>query len=124
MARSHRPDGRGVPAASIEFPSVADEYKSRVTDLHARRKKNLGMGGAQRIAKQHEKGKLTVRERIDLLFDTGTFIEFGLLAEQQPIRGIDPSPDGSLGDCVVTGHCAIYGRQLWASAYDCTLRAS
>src|SRR5437588_28757 len=97
MERSHRPDGREVPAASIEFPSVADEYKSRVSDLHARRKKNLGMGGAQRIAKQHEKGKLTVRERIDLLFDKGTFVELGLLAEQQQVRGVEPSPDGSPG---------------------------
>jgi acetyl-CoA carboxylase carboxyltransferase component len=102
---------------------VADEYKSRVSDLHARRKKNLGMGGAQRIAKQHEKGKLTVRERIDLLFDKGTFVEFGLLAEQQPIRGIEPSPDGSPGDGVVTGHGEIDGRQVWVIAYDFTVMA-
>src|SRR6266478_5547047 len=109
--------------ASIEFPSVAEEYNSRVSDLHARRKKNLGMGGAQRIAKQHEKGKLTVRERIDLLFDKGTFIEFGMLAEQQPIRGIEPSPDGSPGDGVVTGHGDIDGRQVWVIAYDFTVMA-
>src|SRR3989442_8887805 len=123
MEGSPRPYGRGVPAASIEFPSVADEYKSRVSDLHARRKKNLGMGGAQRIAKQHEKGKLTVRERIDLLFDKGTFIEFGMLAEQQPIRGIEPSPDGSPGDGVVTGHGDIDGRQVWVIAYDFAVMA-
>src|SRR5207247_3394403 len=123
MEGSHRPYGRGVPAASIEFPSVADEYKSRVTDLHARRKKNLGMGGAQRIAKQHEKGKLTVRERIDLLFDKGTFVELGFLAEQQPIRGIEPSPDGSPADGVVTGHGEIDGRQVWVIAYDFTVMA-
>src|SRR5258706_5814568 len=112
-----------IRSASIEFPSVAEEYKSRVSDLHARRKKNLGMGGAQRIAKQHEKGKLTVRERIDLLFDKGTFIEFGMLAEQQPIRGIEPSPDGSPGDGVVTGHGEIDGRQVWVIAYDFTVMA-
>src|SRR5256886_8548200 len=120
MEESHRPDGRGDPAASIEFPSVADEYKSRVSDLHARRKKNLGMGGAQRIAKQHEKGKLTVRERIDLLFDKGTFVELGWLAEQQPIRGIQPAPDGSPADGVITGHGEIDGPQAWALAYHFT----
>src|SRR5258708_4209850 len=109
--------------ASIEFPSVAEEYKTRVSDLHTRRKKNLGMGGAKRIATQHEKGKLTVRERIELLFDKGTFIEFGLLAEQQPIRGIEPSPDGSPGDGVVTGHGEIDGRQVWVIAYDFTVMA-
>jgi len=102
---------------------VADEYKSRVSDLHARRKKNLGMGGAQRIAKQHEKGKLTVRERIDLLFDKGTFVELGLLAEQQPIRGIEPAPDGSPADGVITGHGEIDGRQVWVIAYDFTVMA-
>src|SRR5881227_4442566 len=107
MEGSHRPDGRGDPAASIEFPSVADEYKSRVSDLHARRKKNLGMGGAQRIAKQHEKGKLTVRERIDLLFDKGTFVELGLLAEDRD--GSDDAP----ADGVVTGHGEVDGRQVW-----------
>src|SRR5206468_13091654 len=103
MEGSHRPYGRGVPAASIEFPSVADEYKSRVTDLHARRKKKLGMGGAQRVAEQHAQGKATVRERIDLLFDKGTFVELGLLAVQQPIRSLEPSPDGSPAAGVVTG---------------------
>ena len=103
---------------------MAEEYKSRVADLHARRKKNLGMGGAQRIARQHEKGKLTVRERIDLLFDKGTFVEFGLLAEQQPVRGnVEPSPDGAPADGVVTGHGEIDGRQVWVIAYDFTVMA-
>src|SRR5437764_9705313 len=123
MEGPYRPDGRGDPAASIEFPSVADKYKSRVSDLHARRKKNLGMGGAQRIAKQHEKGKLTVRERIDLLFDKGTFVELGLLAEQQQVRGVEPSPDGSPADGVVTGHGDVNGRQVWVIAYDFTVMA-
>lgn len=43
------------------------DYSDRVGELHAKRKKNLGMGGAEKIAKQHERGKLTVRERVDLL---------------------------------------------------------
>jgi acetyl-CoA carboxylase carboxyltransferase component len=81
------------------------------------------MGGPERIAKQHERGKLTVRERIDLLFDTDTFVEFGLLAEQQSLRGVDVSPDGTPADGVVTGHGSIDGRQVWIIAYDFTVMA-
>src|SRR5207249_10520888 len=68
------------------------------SELHARRKKNLAMGGADKVARQRERGKLTVRERIDLLFDAGTFIELGLLAQNRD--GSDSAP----ADGVVTGH--------------------
>src|SRR5256714_7371367 len=79
------------------IPAVADDYFDRIGDLQARRKKSLAMGGDEKVAKQHEKGKLTVRERIDLLFDRGTFVELGLLAKD---RGwpVNPHVEG-----VVTG---------------------
>ena len=74
---------------------MGDDYATRVEDLRARRKKNLAMGGAEKVAKQHERGKLTVRERIDLLFDTGTFVELGLLAQNRD--GSDSAPaDGNV----------------------------
>ena len=81
------------------------------------------MGGSERIAKQHGRGKLTVRERIDLLFDAGTFVELGLLAEQQSVRGAEPSADGTPADGVVTGHGMVDGRQVWVIAYDFTVMA-
>lgn len=82
------------------------------------------MGGAERVARQHDKGKLTVRERIGLLFDEDTFVEFGLLAHQQPIRGGPAGrPDETPADGVVTGHGAIEGRQVWVIAYDFTVMA-
>src|SRR5205814_962019 len=81
------------------------------------------MGGEARIAKQHERGKLTVRERIDLLFDAGTFVELGLLAHQQPVRGGESDPDGTPADGVVTGHGEVDGRQVWVIAYDFTVMA-
>ena len=102
---------------------MTDDYEHKVADLHVRRKKNLAMGGPERIAKQRERGKLTVRERIDLLFDKGTFVEFGLLAEQQSVRGAEPSPDGTPADGVVTGHGLVDGRQVWVIAYDFTVMA-
>ena len=102
---------------------MGDEFGGKVADLHARRTKNLGMGGKERIAKQHGRGKLTVRERIDLLFDAGTFVELGLLAEQQSVRGAEPSADGTPADGVVTGHGMVDGRQVWVIAYDFTVMA-
>lgn len=102
---------------------MADDFGDRVSELQVRRKKNLGMGGEERIAKQHERGKLTVRERLDLLFDKDTFVELGLLAEQQPVRGAEPSPGGTPADGVVTGHGLVEGRQVWVIAYDFTVMA-
>jgi acetyl-CoA carboxylase carboxyltransferase component len=102
---------------------VTDEYSVKVNELEARRRKNLAMGGAEKIAKQHERGKLTVRERLDLLFDKDTFVEFGLLAQQQAVRGGEPDADGTPADGVVTGHGYVEGRQVWVIAYDFTVMA-
>ncbi|HKV87806.1 MAG TPA: acyl-CoA carboxylase subunit beta [Candidatus Dormibacteraeota bacterium] len=102
---------------------MADDYSGRVSDLQAKRRKNLGMGGDEKIAKQHERGKLTVRERIDVLFDAGTFVELGLLAQQQPVRGAVVDAGGTPADGVVTGHGEVDGRQVWVIAYDFTVMA-
>jgi acetyl-CoA carboxylase carboxyltransferase component len=82
------------------------------------------MGGEERIARQHQRGKLTVRERLDLLFDAGSFVEFGLLAHQQPMRGNQVAePEKTPADGVVTGHGLVDGRQVWVIAYDFTVMA-
>ena len=96
---------------------MTDEYAARVDELQTKRKKNLAMGGAEKVAKQHERGKLTVRERIDLLFDPGTFVELGLLAQNRD--GSDTAP----ADGVVTGHGDVDGRRVWVIAYDFTVMA-
>jgi acetyl-CoA carboxylase carboxyltransferase component len=102
---------------------VSDDYVARASELHARRKKNLAMGGEEKIAKQHQRGKLTVRERLDLLFDKDTFVELGLLAEQQAVRGGEPVAGETPADGVVTGHGSVDGRQVWVIAYDFTVMA-
>jgi acetyl-CoA carboxylase carboxyltransferase component len=103
---------------------LAEDFAARTEDLKARRRRNLGMGGPERIARQHERGKLTVRERLDLLFDPGTFVEFGLLAHQQSLRGQPVSdPAETPADGVVTGHGLVDGRQVWVIAYDFTVMA-
>src|SRR3989475_3430111 len=103
--------------------AVDDDYGRFVGELHARRKKNLAMGGAEKVDKQHQRGKLTVRERLELLYDPGTFVELGLLASQQSLRGAEADPDGTPADGVVTGHGEIEGRQVWVIAYDFTVMA-
>jgi acetyl-CoA carboxylase carboxyltransferase component len=102
---------------------VSDEYSAKISELMARRQKNLAMGGKEKIAKQHGRGKLTVRERIDMLFDKNTFVELGLLAQQQAVRGGEPDADGTPADGVVTGHGMVDGRQVWVIAYDFTVMA-
>jgi acetyl-CoA carboxylase carboxyltransferase component len=102
---------------------VGDDYAERISELHARREKNLAMGGEEKIAKQHDRGKLTVRERLDLLFDKDTFVELGLLAEQQAVRGGEPVAGETPADGVVTGHGLVEGRQVWVIAYDFTVMA-
>jgi len=102
---------------------VTEEFEARVGELRGRKKKNLAMGGPERVAKQHDKGKLTVRERLNLLFDKDSFVEFGLLAQQQAIRGVEPDGDATPADGVVTGHGLVDGRQVWVIAYDFTVMA-
>src|SRR5207245_1933849 len=119
-----RPLGRagGSPGRPI-IPTVGDEYAAKISELNAKREKNLAMGGEEKIAKQKGRGKLTVRERLDLLFDKDTFVEFGLLAHQQPVRGGEFDADGTPADGVVTGHGLVDGRQVWVIAYDFTVMA-
>src|SRR3954471_506367 len=79
------------------------------------------MGGPDRIARQRELGKLPVRERLDILLDKASFIEYGQLADH-----MDPSlaARGSLAaDGVVTGIGKIDGRRVAVIAYDFTVMA-
>ena len=102
---------------------MAEEFETLIQDLRERRLRNLEMGGPEKVERQHQRGKLTVRERIDLLFDAGSFVEFGLLAHQQPVRGGPSDPGGTPADGVVTGHGLVDGRQVWVIAYDFTVMA-
>ncbi|MFM2153222.1 MAG: hypothetical protein RL199_1657 [Pseudomonadota bacterium] len=93
------------------------DRRARLAALN--REAELG-GGQSRIDKQHKDGKLTARERIDLLLDPGTFIEldklkthrcddFGMSAKKIP------------GDGVVTGYGTVDGRQVFVFAQDFTV---
>ena len=90
--------------------------------LHERRDKAVLGGGEEKIAKQHERGKLTARERIDLLVDAGSFREMGIHGRphfaQRAMDGVDAPADG-----VVTGWGDIDGRACCIAAYDFTVMA-
>ncbi len=96
--------------------------KELVEELRARRRKALEMGGPEAIVKQHGGGKLTVRERLDLLFDPGTFTEVGLLATH---ANVSPAMKGkeTPADGVVTGFGKVNGRLASVIAYDFTVMA-
>ena len=87
-----------------------------MADLEKRRQKILEMGGKERIAAQKKKGKLTARERIDLLLDKGTFRETGMFAET---RGALP-PEETPADAVITGYGEIDGRKVFIYSQDFT----
>ena len=90
---------------------------SHLEDLE--RRAELG-GGQARLKKQHEAGKLTARERIDLLFDTGTFEEIDKLVTHR-CRDFGMEDQIIPGDGVVAGHGRIDGRQVYAFAQDFTV---
>lgn len=69
-------------------------------------------GGEEKIAKEHEKGKLTARERIDLLLDPGSFNEFNMLVKYKI---------GASGDGIVIGHGTIDGRRVCVYSHDATV---
>ncbi len=76
-------------------------------------------GGAERVEVQHRKGKLTARERIDLLLDEGSFEEMGMLKTG---RGEVPGRERDYpGDGVVTGHGTIDGREVFVFSQDFTV---
>jgi propionyl-CoA carboxylase beta chain len=77
-------------------------------------------GGAERVKRQHAAGKLTARERIDLLFDPGTFEEVDKLVTHR-CRDFGMEDQIIPGDGVIAGHGLIDGRQVFAFAQDFTV---
>src|SRR5438093_639681 len=82
--------------------------------------KALVGGGVERIKKQHEGGKLTARERVDLLLDPGSFVEIGRFVMH---RATDFGMENQkvLGDGVVTGYGTVDGRKVFVFAQDFTV---
>src|ERR1700743_2353258 len=94
--------------------------KHILTELEKRRDRARLGGGEQPIEAQHRRGKLTARERIELLLDPGSFEEFDMFVEH---RNTDFGADKNIipGDGVVTGWGTINGRMTYVYANDFTV---
>jgi len=88
--------------------------------LSAKRKAALIGGGQKRIDQQHAKGKLTARERIEVLLDPDSFEEIGMFVEHRCTH-FDMEQNTVPGDGVVTGHGTINGRQVFLYSQDFTV---
>jgi acetyl-CoA carboxylase carboxyltransferase component len=87
--------------------------------MEMRAKARLG-GGEKRIDSQHQKGKFTARERIDLLLDEGSFEEFDMFVSHRTVDfGLDKQ--SYLSDGVVTGYGTIDGRLVYVFSQDFTV---
>lgn len=93
---------------------------SNIEKLRELKKSALLGGGEVAIKKQHEKGKLTARERIDLLLDPDTFVEFDRFMVHR-CSNFDMGNKKFLGDGVITGWGKIDGRQVYVFAQDFTV---
>src|SRR5918994_7555718 len=114
--------GEAAEAAPTTEHGEQTGMKGLVDDLHERRARAKLGGGEEKIAVQHERGKLTARERLDLLCDEGSFVELGIHGgphfSQRAMEGREAPADG-----VITGWGKVDGRPCAIAAYDFTVMA-
>jgi acetyl-CoA carboxylase carboxyltransferase component len=93
--------------------------KEKLEDFRKKKQETELGGGPKRIEMQHQKGKLTARERIDAFFDPGTFQELDLFVEHQ-CRDFGMENKNVPGDGVITGFGEVEGRKVAVYAQDFT----
>ena len=94
--------------------------EEKINELNKLREQSVAAGGAQRIEAQHKKGKLTARERIQLLFDPGTFEELDPFALHR-CTDFGVEEQRVPGDAVVTGYGKVNGRTTFVFSQDFTV---
>jgi len=101
---------------------MSDKHREALDELERRRRRARELGGPARVAREHQAGRLTARERIAALVDEGSFMEVGMLATTTAF-----APDGSALDKppagFVCGLASIDGRPVAVGAEDYTVRA-
>jgi hypothetical protein len=101
----------------METPTTRDEWAPLLDQLNQKRAAATAMGGEERVAKHRSAGKLDARQRLDRLFDPGTFVELGALVGNVPEDGAPHAP----ADALVGGIGEIDGRSAVAAAEDFTV---
>jgi len=105
------------PPRAEPAPARAETALER---LQRMRELSLAGGGEERVAAQHQKGKLTARERLDLLLDEGSFVEIDRFVAHR-CTDFDMQQQKVLGDGVVTGHGLVDGRPVYVYSQDFTV---
>ncbi len=93
---------------------------NKLEDLKTKKAAIALGGGQKRIDAQHAQGKLTARERVDLLFDEGSFVEIDVFVSHR-CSNFDMADKHAPGDGVVTGYGTVNGRLVFAFAQDFTV---
>jgi propionyl-CoA carboxylase beta chain len=109
--------GVDILARAMNPPSDPDPRRAHLDELDHDAERG---GGDARIAKQHEAGKLTARERLDLFLDPGTFVETDKFKTHRS-ADFGMEQHKVLGDGVVTGYGLVEGRQVFVFAQDFTV---
>src|SRR5947199_4832776 len=106
---------------AVEEPILpAHPIEERLEQLAELRDQALHAGSEAAVARQHERGKLTARERIELLVDPGSFVELDMLARHRA-HGFDIENTRPLTDGVVTGWGTVDGRKVFVFSQDFTV---
>jgi acetyl-CoA carboxylase carboxyltransferase component len=96
-------------------------WEPELDELRRREELAKEMGGPEKVARQHERGRLTVRERIDRLLDDGSFHESGALAGQAAY-GDEGELEGFVPANMVVGQGRVQGRRVVVQGDDFTVR--
>jgi propionyl-CoA carboxylase beta chain len=115
---THPGEGTDVPAADsgIDIHTTA----GKLEDLHRRLDEAVHAASAKAVEKQHAKGRRTARERIEMLFDEGSFVELDELARHRS-TAFGQENRRPYGDGVVTGYGTVDGRQVCVFSQDFTI---
>ncbi|KAG2188597.1 hypothetical protein INT44_001352 [Umbelopsis vinacea] len=119
LIRSNIPTRHVLPVLTRAYATGGSKENAAVSMIERKRADAQLGGGQKRIDAQHKKGKLTARERIDLLVDAGSFREYDTFVEHQCVDfGMEKNK--ITGDGVVTGHGTINGRKVFVFSQDFT----
>jgi propionyl-CoA carboxylase beta subunit len=108
-------DEGGAAAAPVPHP-----LQERVEELGKLKEAALHAGSPAAIERQHARGKLTARERLEILLDPGSFVELDMLARHRA-HGFDIEKTRPLTDGVITGWGAVDGRKIFVFSQDFTV---
>src|SRR5579863_8978409 len=109
-----------APAAAQAEPADLHTTAGKIADLQRRRDEATHAGSERAVERQHAKGKMTARERIERLLDPGSFTEFDELARHRA-TDFGMTANRPYGDGVVTGHGMIDGRPVCVFSQDFTV---